>query len=100
MAAKLSRHSRPAAVAGTIVSGALVIEMNTKFLIDEAHADSKIAPSRVFGRGPAFLSLPLESAKMLSSDTKLLRFKFSNKDAVSGLPLTGMSHNGEWAVKG
>lgn len=43
---------------------------------------------RTFGRGPAFISLRLESVETLSHDTKRLRFQLPDNDAVSGLGLT------------
>ncbi len=43
---------------------------------------------KAFGSGPAFLSLPLESAEMVNHNTRLLRFTLPSEDHVSGLPLT------------
>lgn len=45
------------------------------------------APPKVFGGGPAFVSLPLESAELVNHNTKKLRFKLPTPDSVSGLPL-------------
>ncbi len=51
------------------------------------HADTN-APRKVFGSGPAFVSLPLESSEAVNHDTKRLRFSLPNPDDVSGLSLT------------
>ncbi len=44
--------------------------------------------AKVFGRGPAMVSLPLESSEQVSHNTKLLRFRLPNENDVSGLSLT------------
>ena len=51
------------------------------------HADTG-APRKVFGKGPAFVSLPLESSDVVNHDTKRLRFKLPHPEDVSGLSLT------------
>jgi cytochrome-b5 reductase len=45
-------------------------------------------PPKVFGRGPSFIALPLESSEQVNHNTKKLRFKLPTPDSVSGLPLT------------
>lgn len=50
------------------------------------------APQKVFGGGPAFVSLPLESAELVNHNTKKLRFKLPTSDSVSGLPM-GCKYN-------
>jgi cytochrome-b5 reductase len=45
------------------------------------------APPKVFGGGPAFISLALESSELVNHNTKKLRFKLPTGDSVSGLPL-------------
>ncbi|TDZ32158.1 NADH-cytochrome b5 reductase 2 [Colletotrichum spinosum] len=57
-------------------------------MVGTANADSGAATTKVFGAGPAFVSLPLESAEMVNHNTKRLRFKLPQRDAVSGLSLT------------
>ncbi|KAF8851665.1 putative NADH-cytochrome B5 reductase [Acephala macrosclerotiorum] len=46
------------------------------------------APAKVFGRGPAFTSLRLDSVEDLSHDTKRFRFALPSESTVSGLDLT------------
>lgn len=41
-----------------------------------------------FGGGPAFFSLALESSEQVNHNTKRLRFKLPEADAVSGLSMT------------
>lgn len=45
---------------------------------------------KVFGSGPAMVSLRLKSSENLNHNAKLLRFEYPNPDAVSGLSLTCM----------
>lgn len=78
---------RPATIAGTVAAGGLAIGIASKFFIQDVHADSG-GPKKTFGGGPAFFSLPLESAEMVNHNTKRLRFKLPEENAVSGLPLT------------
>lgn len=76
------RYVRPATVfAGIAISGA------SYAFIRNIHADTG-APTKVFGRGPAMISLPLESSEQVNHNTKLLRFKLPNDNDISGLPLT------------
>ncbi|KAH6654928.1 NADH-cytochrome b5 reductase [Verticillium dahliae] len=59
----------------------------SRMMTDSAHADSG-SPSKVFGSGPAFVSLPLESSEVVNHNTKRLRFRLPDENAVSGLALT------------
>ena len=58
-----------------------------RFFFQRAEADSG-KPTKVFGSGPAFIWLPLESSEYVSGDTKRLRFTLPQRDSVSGLTLT------------
>ncbi|KAF5133879.1 NADH-cytochrome b5 reductase 2 [Metarhizium anisopliae] len=87
MTTRILSRSRPAAILGTIAAASLAVGITTKFVIQDARADSRASPPKVFGSGPAFFSLPLESADMVNHNTRLLRFKFADKEAVSGLPV-------------
>jgi hypothetical protein len=46
---------------------------------------SQSAPAKVFGKGPAFTSLRLDSVETLSHDTKRFRFALPSETTVSGL---------------
>ncbi|KAK2609095.1 hypothetical protein QQS21_002322 [Conoideocrella luteorostrata] len=89
MATRILARSRPAAtIIGTLAAGSLAVGITSKFLLQDgfaARADSPSSPRKIFGAGPAFFSLPLESADMLNHNTRLLRFKFQDEEAVSGL---------------
>lgn len=77
-----ARLFRPTtALAGVAIGGA------SYALVRNVHADTG-APAKVFGRGPAFVSLLLESSEQVNHNTKLLRFKLPNESDVSGLSLT------------
>lgn len=82
MSALAVRLSRPTTLlAGIAIGGA------TYASIRSIHADTG-APARVFGRGPAFVSLPLESSEQVNHNTKLLRFKLPKEGDLSGLSWT------------
>lgn len=86
MSALSVRLVRPTTVlAGVALGGA------SYAFIRNVHADTG-APAKIFGRGPAFISLPLESSEQVNHNTKLLRFKLPNESDVSGLSLTCMSN--------
>ena len=70
----------------TVLAGVVVTSASYAMARNE-HTDAG-ASRRVFGRGPAMISLPLESSEQVSHNTKLLRFKFPNEGDVSGLSLT------------
>jgi cytochrome-b5 reductase len=67
---------------GTIGTGLLLSRVGR-----DVDADAN-APRKVFGRGPAFVSLPLESEEQVNHDTKRLRFSLPNSTDISGLSLT------------
>jgi cytochrome-b5 reductase len=82
MSVLAARISRPTTLlAGVAIGGA------TYASIHGVHADTG-APAKVFGRGPAFVSLPLESSEQVNHNTKLLRFKLPNEGDLSGLSWT------------
>ena len=82
MFALSTRLARPATIlAGVAMSGA------SYAFVRNVHADTG-APTKVFGRGPAFVSLQLESSEQVNHNTKLLRFKLPNETDVSDLSLT------------
>lgn len=88
MSTYIGRLRPAAAVFGTIAAGGLAIGAYSTMKGNKALlCDSGTAP-KTFGGGPAFLSLPLESAEMVNHNTKRLRFKLPSAESVSGLPLT------------
>jgi hypothetical protein len=76
------RLSRPTTILASVAIGGA-----TYASIRGVHADTA-ASARVFGRGPAFVSLPLESSEQVNHNTKLLRFKLPNEGDLSGLSWT------------
>ncbi|KAF6836556.1 oxidoreductase NAD-binding domain-containing protein [Colletotrichum plurivorum] len=90
-----TRRLRPAPIAATIAAGGIGIGILSKLMISTASADGG-APPKVFGGGPAFVSLPLESAEQVNHNTKRLRFKLPQRDAVSGLSLTSAVLTMSW----
>ena len=87
MASVTVRRFRPATIAATVAAGGIGLGIFSKMMIGNAVADSG-APPKVFGAGPAFVSLPLESSEQVNHNTKKLRFKLPQRYAVSGLSLT------------
>ncbi|KAJ0278087.1 hypothetical protein COL940_007465 [Colletotrichum noveboracense] len=87
MASVTVRRFRPATIAATVAAGGIGLGIFSKMMIGNAAAESG-APPKVFGAGPAFVSLPLESSEQVNHNTKRLRFKLPQRDAVSGLSLT------------
>lgn len=88
---------RPSTVASTVLVGGTVAFLYSQYLHQKnnpVRADSggiayTTAPAKkILTGGPAFVSLSLESAEMVSGDTKRLRFKLPNETDVSGMPLT------------
>lgn len=77
---------RPAAVLGGVAGAGIGLAILSRTMMSEAHADAG-APRKVFGGGPAFVALPLESSEQVNHNTKKLRFKLPQPDAVTGLPL-------------
>ncbi|KAI1138321.1 ferredoxin reductase-like protein [Hypoxylon sp. FL0543] len=89
LSARLSRGITGVAVAGTGL-GLYYVYMRSI-----VYADSG-APKQIFGSGPAFVSLQLESAQTVNHNTKRLRFKFPEPEAVSGLTLTSALLTFSW----
>ncbi|KAH7155826.1 oxidoreductase NAD-binding domain-containing protein [Dactylonectria estremocensis] len=81
------RRARPAPIIATLTAGGIGLGILSKLMIGTARAESNV-PSKVFKGGPAFVSLPLESSEAVNHNTKRLRFKLPQQDAVSGLALT------------
>jgi cytochrome-b5 reductase len=82
MLALPTRLVRPTTVLASVAIGGA-----SYALIRNVHADTG-SPAKVFGRGPAMVSLPLESSEQVNHNTKLLRFKLPNDTDISGLSLT------------
>lgn len=83
-----AQRARP--VLATLAAGGLAVgvlySLKGQHRID---ADTN-EPRKVFGKGPAFVSLPLESSEQVNHNTKKLHFKLPNETDVSGLSLTCM----------
>ncbi|KAI0879790.1 ferredoxin reductase-like protein [Annulohypoxylon maeteangense] len=86
---RLSRGITCVAIAGTGAG------LYYTYMRSVVHADSG-APKHVFGSGPAFLSLKLESTETVNHNTKRLRFKLPEPDSVSGLSLTSALLTFSW----
>ena len=85
----MAHRPRLGAVVGTLAATGLAVGIASRSRwFSEVRADSASAPVKVFRGGPAFVSLTLESAEQVNHNTKKLRFRLPEKDAVSGLPLT------------
>lgn len=82
MSALTARLARPT----TLLAGVAVTSAGYAATRSD-HTDAG-TPAKVFGRGPAMISLPLESSEQVNHNTKLLRFKFPNETDKSGLSLT------------
>lgn len=81
------RRMRPATIITSLAVGGVGAGLLFKYFSRDIHAES--GPARkVFGRGPAFVSLPLESSEAVNHNTKRLRFALPHSDDVSGLTLT------------
>ncbi|KAF9737790.1 hypothetical protein PMIN06_007285 [Paraphaeosphaeria minitans] len=78
---------RPRAIVASLTAGSIGAGLLFSRLGRDVDADAN-APKKVFSRGPAFVSLPLESVEQLNHDTKRLRFSLPNSTDVSGLSLT------------
>ncbi|KYK58485.1 nadh-cytochrome b5 [Drechmeria coniospora] len=96
MASSIAYRPRLVTAVGTLAAAGLAVGIASKLLVKEAHADSPTTRLKVFGAGPAFFSLPLESGEMVNHNTRRLRFRFADKDAVSGLPLTSSVLTFSW----
>ncbi|KPM39422.1 hypothetical protein AK830_g7161 [Neonectria ditissima] len=81
------RQARPAPIIASLAAGGIGFGIMAKLIMGNASAESN-APTKVFKGGPAFVSLPLESSEAVNHNTKRLRFKLPQNDAISGLTLT------------
>ncbi|KAI6784310.1 DNA replication complex GINS protein PSF3 [Emericellopsis cladophorae] len=88
MSSTLFTRIRPRRALAALAAGGIALSIFTRLTMTDAHAASRPTPPRVFGGGPSFIALPLESAQQVNHDTKRLRFKLPTPDSVSGLPLT------------
>ncbi|KAK0377618.1 oxidoreductase NAD-binding domain-containing protein [Colletotrichum limetticola] len=87
MASVTLRRVRPATIAATVAAGGIGLAAYSRLFMNKASAESG-APPKVFGAGPAFVSLALDSSEDVNHNTKRLRFKLPQREAVSGLSLT------------
>lgn len=79
---------RPGYVLGGVAAAGIGLTLLSRNLTGEASATTG-APRKIFPGGPAFVALPLESSELVNHNTKRLRFKLPEPDAVTGLPLEG-----------
>ncbi|KAG9257710.1 oxidoreductase NAD-binding domain-containing protein [Emericellopsis atlantica] len=96
MSSTLFTRIRPRTAVATLATGGIALCIFTRLMITDAHAASHPTPPKVFGGGPSFIALPLESAEQVNHDTKRLRFKLPTPDSVSGLPLTSSLLTVSW----
>ncbi|CAI6341174.1 unnamed protein product [Periconia digitata] len=87
------RYMRP--VIATVAAGGIGAGIAFTFLNRNVHADAG-EPPKVFGKGPAFVSLPVESVQDINHNTKQLRFRLPQEDAVSGLSVTSAVLTMSW----
>ncbi|KAF1949872.1 oxidoreductase NAD-binding domain-containing protein [Byssothecium circinans] len=71
------------------------IGLTYTYLNRNIHADTS-EPRKAFGKGPAFVSLPLESSETVNHNTKRLRFKLPHEDDISGLSTTSALLTMSW----
>lgn len=83
--ALLSSRMRP--IIASVAIGGVGTGLLYTYFVRNVDADSSV-PQKVFGKGPAFVSLPLESSEVVNHNTKRLRFRLPNPDDISGLTLT------------
>ncbi|OHE93848.1 oxidoreductase NAD-binding domain-containing protein [Colletotrichum orchidophilum] len=95
MASVALRRVRPATIAATVAAGGIGLAAYSRLFVNSASAEST-APPKVFGAGPAFVSLSLESSEDVNHNTKRLRFKLPQREAVSGLSLTSAVLTMSW----
>ncbi|KAJ6440712.1 het-s domain protein [Purpureocillium lavendulum] len=96
MATAVAFRTRVATALGSVAAAGVAIGIASRFLGNDVRADSPASPRKVFGGGPALLSLPLESSELVNHNTKKLRFRLPDKDAVSGLALTSAVLTMSW----
>ncbi|KAH6991195.1 oxidoreductase NAD-binding domain-containing protein [Ilyonectria sp. MPI-CAGE-AT-0026] len=89
------RQVRPAPLIASLAAGGIGLGIVSKIMMGTASAESN-SPLKVFKGGPAFVSLPLESSEAVNHNTKRLRFKLPQEDAVSGLTLTSALLTVSW----
>ncbi|KAK7404018.1 hypothetical protein QQX98_010189 [Neonectria punicea] len=89
------RQARPAPIIASLAAGGIGFGIMAKLIMGNASAESN-APPKVFKGGPAFVSLPLESSEDVNHNTKRLRFRLPQADAVSGLTLTSALLTVSW----
>ena len=83
----MALHVQPRTIIAGLTAGSIGVGLFLSRSSRDVDADvNTLKP--VFGRGPAFISLPLESSEQVNHDTKRLRFSLPNPDDVSGLSLT------------
>ncbi|KAM0451065.1 hypothetical protein ACHAPV_010193 [Trichoderma viride] len=90
-----ARQKRVTPTPATLVASGIGIVALFKLLTGNASAESN-TPPKIFGKGPAFVSLCLESSETVNHNTKRLRFKLPQQDAISGLPLTSALLTVSW----
>ncbi|KAH6988892.1 oxidoreductase NAD-binding domain-containing protein [Ilyonectria sp. MPI-CAGE-AT-0026] len=95
MSSSALRRVQPATLIKRIAFGGIGLAIFSKALMSTAKAESS-APVRVFGRGPAFVSLRLEDSEVVNHNTKRLRFKLPHEDSISGLTLTSAVLTVSW----
>ena len=76
----------------TLAAGGITAGLAYTYLNRNLHADTG-EPRKVFGKGPAFVSLPLESSEVVNHNVKRLRFKLPHEDDISGLSTTCKYNN-------
>jgi cytochrome-b5 reductase len=83
----ISPQARTAPVVASLAAGGIGLGIMLKLLTGNASAESN-TPRKIFKGGPSFVSLSLDSSEAVNHNTKRLRFKLPQQDAISGLPLT------------
>lgn len=78
---------RPRSIVAGLAAGSIGAGLVLSRVGRDVDADAN-EPRKVFGRGPAFVSLPLQSEEQVNHDTKRLRFSLPNSTDISGLSLT------------
>ncbi|KAF2106891.1 NADH-cytochrome b5 reductase [Lophiotrema nucula] len=81
-------RTRPTAVIASLAASGVGTSLLFRYFARDVHADAGPTPNAIFGRGPAFVSLPLESSELVNHNTKRLRFKLPHETDISGLSLT------------
>ncbi|KAI5459168.1 oxidoreductase NAD-binding domain-containing protein [Mariannaea sp. PMI_226] len=96
MSLRLAFHqARSAPVIASLAASGIAIGIFSVLAIGNASAESNM-PRIIFKGGPAFVSLPLESSKLVNHNTKRLRFRLPQDDAISGRPLASALLTVSW----